>query len=199
MTTINLLPWRQEARKEQARDFFIVSGFVLLTVILICFFIHLYFARVFKKELQANTYLTTEISELDVKILEVRDIKLKKSELMHRMQIIEYLQTNRSNLVKMFNQFVQMIPEGVYLTYLEKKADVIILRGQAESNSSISVFMKNLEQSPSFINTHLTEIVSNDKNNPNIRFFELQMESEHAPDEINPALSGSNSVQGAST
>ena len=126
----------------------------------------------------ANSYLQTEINTLDQTIQEVRTIKEQKAELTQRMEVVQYLQINRSEVVAMFDAFVRTLPSGIYVTNVQKQGGEITVSGVAESNTRVSEFMKNIEKSKAFMDPRLTEIKSEDKDNPNIRFFELKMKRE---------------------
>jgi len=180
MTKINLLPWREERRKIQLKQFLVYSITAVLFVILGCILVHMFYARILQDQYAANNLLQTEISILNQKIKEVRKIKEDKDYLTNRMQVVQELETNRSDMVIMFNEFVRTLPNGVYVTGLTKKGDEIIITGKAESNTRVSELMKNLENSEAFMSPVLTEIKSEDKENPNIRFFELKMQTEEA-------------------
>lgn len=175
MTKINLLPWREENRKQQLKEFVIIAGGSVVIVLLLCILVHTIFARMISNQAHVNDFFREKITVLDQQIQEVRTIKEKKNELINRMQIVQNLQTNRTEIVQMFNEFVRTLPNGVYITALEKKGTQITVKGKAESNTRISEFMKSLDKSEAFMDPQLTEIKSDDKDEPDVRTFELQM------------------------
>lgn len=178
MTNINLLPWREEQRKQETKQFLIYLLSALITVILLCVLVHVTYARILSSEIRGNNFLRSELTTLDQQIQEVRDIKEKKTELINRMEVVQQLQTNRTEIVQMFNEFVRTVPDGVYITSIEKKGKEITVTGKAESNTRVSEFMKNIEKSDAFMDPQLSEIKTGEKDNPDVRIFELQMQRE---------------------
>jgi len=178
MTNINLLPWREEQRKQETKQFAVYLAGAVTIIILLCIFIHFTYSRILTNEVRANEYLQSQIVDLDQQIQEVREIKEKKSELINRMEIVQQLQTNRTEIVQMFNEFVRTLPSGVYITSIEKKGPEIILTGKAESNTRVSELMKNIEKSIAFKDPRLTEIKTGDKDDSSVRTFELKMQRE---------------------
>jgi len=105
-----------------------------------------------------NKYLKSEISALDKKIAEIKDIKQKRAALVARMNVIYKLQADRTRLVYVLNELVTTIPDGVYYTKLSKSGDNINLTGTAQSNARVSALMRNFDESPWFKNPSLKVI-----------------------------------------
>jgi len=105
-----------------------------------------------------NKYLKSEISALDKKIAEIKDIKKKRAALVARMNVIYKLQADRTRLVYVLNELVTTIPDGVYYTRLTKNGDNINIVGTAQSNARVSALMRNFDESPWFKNPNLKVI-----------------------------------------
>jgi type IV pilus assembly protein PilN len=71
----------------------------------------------------------------------------QKSRMIARMEVIERLQTSRPEVVKLFDQVVGTLPEGVYLTSMKQIGRKIEFNGVAQSSTRVSAFMRNLDQS----------------------------------------------------
>lgn len=158
MITINLLPWRTEERRLKQQQFFIYLGLIISTTIVFCSFMHFYFAHQLKTMSEFNLLLEKEIAEVDEQITAVNAIKEQKNDLISQLTIIHALQANRIELVSMFNNFVEILPPGIYLTDIEKKGQIIHLAGQARNNQQISILMEHIDHSKSFLTPNLTEI-----------------------------------------
>jgi len=158
MARINLLPWRTERRKQREREFYMLllasaaAGVVALFVL-----IGWMGARIDNQQ-QRNTYLQTEIKSLDAQIKEIDELDKTKSQLLTRKQIIEQLQSNRSQMVHLFDEMVKTIPDGVRLTTLKQAGDVLTLEGVAESNARVASYMRNIDASPWMGRTDLRKI-----------------------------------------
>ena len=78
------------------------------------------------------------------------------------MRIIEQLQQSRSGIVHYFDELVDTIPNGVYLTALAQKGNVTNLDGVAESNARVSDYMVNFDASDWFTDPRLIVIKSSE-------------------------------------
>lgn len=161
MARINLLPWREERRKlrnREAQTLFVATAFGALIVVAL---IVLQYGRMIDSQLARNQILTTEIAAVDRKIKEVEDFEKERSRLVARMQIIEQLQSSRSQGVKLFDDLVRTLPEGVRLTAIKQSGDQLTLEGAAESNARVSEYMRKLQ-------------VSNSMGNPDLQIVEAK-------------------------
>lgn len=154
-TKINLLPWREELRKEQDRQLLVLAIFAWALMGMVVFYGHLHMSARIEAQNNRNSFLQAEISKLDKQIKEIKDIKQKRAALVARMNVIYRLQADRTNLVYVMDRLVKTIPEGVYYTSLTKKGNTISLVGTAQSNARVSALMRNFEESRWFKNPSL--------------------------------------------
>lgn len=150
MAQINLLPWREEERKRKKNEFYsIVAGAAILMGV-IGLAVHVYVAGMIDYQASRNAYLQAEIKKVDEKIKEISELEAKKEQLISRMRIIESLQSNRPEVVHLFDELVRIVPEGLYIQIIEQKENTLTITGQAQSNARVSAFMRALEESPWF-------------------------------------------------
>jgi type IV pilus assembly protein PilN len=107
---------------------------------------------------ERNAYLQNEIKSLDKQIEEIKELDKTKSQLLTRKQIIEQLQSNRSQMVHLFDEMVKTIPDGVRLTSMKQAGDILTLEGVAESNARVASYMRNIDNSPWMGRTDLRKI-----------------------------------------
>lgn len=158
MVKINLLDWRQELREKRRKRFFAVLVLSALAAALtVLAGVGVLNERVDHQKAR-NDLLRREIAELDKQIVEIQELEKVKSNLLARMRVIEKLQATRSAMVHFFDEIVNTLPEGVYLTSLKQTGDDVALEGIAESNGRISTYMKNLEASQWFSDPNLNII-----------------------------------------
>ncbi|MEJ2094239.1 MAG: pilus assembly protein PilN, partial [Gammaproteobacteria bacterium] len=112
MAKINLLPWREERRKEQQTEFFIILGLCAVVGVMLWGAIHLYHNLLISFQENRNQYITQHIKTLDKKIEEIRRLEKEKARLLARMRAIELLQGNRPLIVRLFDELVRSLPEG---------------------------------------------------------------------------------------
>lgn len=163
MAKINLLPWRQEQRKEQQRQFFTIMGLMVLLVLFGIVAVHLQYARLINTQNSRNDYLRNHIKEVEKQIKEINDLAAKKERLLARMEIIQQLQRNRPEIVRLFDELVRVMPDGVYLTSLKQTGVKLKMSGMAQSNARVSALMRNIDQSEWLTNPQLDVIQSQKK------------------------------------
>lgn len=147
MARINLLPWREERRLKQRKEFFLSVGLGIGLTVLIMLLVHWYIADQIEYQEQRNRYLSTQIAILDRKIQEIRDLEKKRDMLISRMEVIQQLQSSRPEIVHLFDALARTLPEGVYLTKFVQAGDKLEVAGIAQSNARVSAYMRNIEDS----------------------------------------------------
>ncbi|MDD7804497.1 MAG: PilN domain-containing protein [Endozoicomonas sp. (ex Botrylloides leachii)] len=158
MAKINLLPWREELRELRKKVFFgIFCGAILLALVTL-FIIDRFINSAINTQQIRNQYLNNEITQLEKKIVAIKDIKAKKILLLERMDVIKGLQGNRSVIVQVFDQLARVVPEGIYFKTLKIEGDLISLVGIAESNNRVAALMRQLDASQWFTNPNLTAV-----------------------------------------
>lgn len=182
MAKINLLPWRQEQRKEQQRQFFTVMGLMVLLVVVGVFAVHLQYARMISVQNSRNDYLKKHIKEVEKQIAEIKQLASKKERLLARMEIIQQLQRNRPEIVRLFDELVRIMPDGVYLTSLKQTGTNLQMTGVAQSNARVSALMRNIDQSEWLTNPKLEVIQSGKKDGEGARTFSLRAQQKFKTD-----------------
>ncbi|NOR52113.1 MAG: pilus assembly protein PilN [Gammaproteobacteria bacterium] len=94
-----------------------------------------------------NAYINTEIQLVDGQIKEIKDLQKKKQQLISRMGIIERLQGNRPEVVHLFYELANLVPDGLYLESVDQQSRLLTIKGTAQSNARVSAFMRALDQS----------------------------------------------------
>ena len=156
--SINLLPWRDEAREERKQQFLrIVAGVAILAGLIGFVWISVQTAAV-EGQSAVNKQLQAGIAELDEEIQGIQQLKDDKADMLDRMQVIKGLQGNRPEIVKLFNQFVQVLPEGTYVSRIEALGATLSVEGKTESNQRISSFMRSMDQTGKFSDPNLTTV-----------------------------------------
>ena len=178
MTTINLLPWREESREQRRRAFLgKLFAAALIGIVLVFIWISVAKARL-ENQHSRNSYLQSNIAEMDKKVAEISELKSKKQEMISRMKVIQDLQGNRAEIVKIFDELVRSVPDGVYLASLEQTADDVKISGFSESNNRISALMRNLDNSNKYEESNLTEVQQDKTLGDQGSVFDLQIKIE---------------------
>jgi len=173
MARINLLPWREAARHQRRQDFLTLLGLAIGLTALVVGLVHVYFEDRISGQQARNQYLRTEIAALDRKIKEIAEIEKTKADLLARMDIIQRLQRSRPEVVHLFDQLVNALPEGVYLTKLQQSGNSVTVEGRAQSNARVSAFMRRIEGSRSIGMPRLMLIENKEKTDTGLSHFRL--------------------------
>lgn len=177
MAHINLLPWREELRKEQTRQFVSLLIFsVVLTLALIAL-IHVNMSRIISHQDGRNKILQQEISRLDKELLKIKDLEETKEKLLSRMDIIQSLQQKRPQIVHLFDELVKTIPEGLHINEIKQKGNTVTITGIAESNGRVSAYMRNIDSSEWMTSPKLKVIQSQRKDGRGSEFVLIASQS----------------------
>jgi len=162
MPRINLLPWRDEQRKERKMAFMVAIGVSAVGAMLLTFAIYLMFGSMIDAQERRNETLRAEIKKLDKQIEEINDLETSKQKFIARMEIIEKLQRSRPEIVHVFDEIVRTLPDGVYLTGVKQTDKKFRFEGVAQSSTRVSSFMRNIDGSEWLRNPEL-EVVQTSK------------------------------------
>ena len=147
MAKINLLPWREERRKELLNGFLVMLGLVALFAALTVGIVHFYHSQLIERQNTRIGYIDKRIKEVDKKIIEIKELEKQKEALLSRMRAIESLQRDRPLIVHLFDELVRSLPEGLSIVNLKQDGPKVTITGEAQSNARVSSFMRKIEQS----------------------------------------------------
>ena len=174
-TGINLLPWRAERQRLQQRRTIMGSAVIGLVAAMVVAAVWLHFSEEIAFQKKRNKYLSAEIKKTEAQLKEIDKIKERKEELMNRMSVIYDLQEDRVRVVRSLDEFVRMIPEGVFFVSLDRASKGFELEGVAQSNSQVSALMVRLNESESFSDSNLDTINAGLSDETETSRFELRV------------------------
>jgi type IV pilus assembly protein PilN len=158
MIRVNLLPHRAEKRKARQIQLIAFSGISLLLGIAIVGFVHITISNQISYQERRNQYLKDQTAILDKQIDEIKKLREETDALLARKNVVENLQTTRSDVVHLLDQMLRILPDGVYLKSLKQSGNKINLVGAAQSNARVSTLMRAIEDSPWLESPALVEI-----------------------------------------
>jgi type IV pilus assembly protein PilN len=147
MPRINLLPWRAELRQRRKKDFLVALAGSLALAAGVVYLSKLTVQGWTSAQQGRNQLLRTEIAELDKQIQEITGLEAQRERLVARMQVITQLQRSRPEVVHLFDELVNTVPEGVYLLEVIQQGSRIQVRGNAQSSTRVSALMRNIDDS----------------------------------------------------
>ena len=184
MIPINLLPHREVRRKAQQRQFGFLAGMATVVAIGIVMLVHGFLATRIENQQARNRFLDGEIAKLDKQIDEIKKLKEQTSALLARKRVVESLQSNRTEAVRLLDQMVRQLPDGLYLKGIKQTGDVVNITGYATSNARVSTLMRNFEASPWLENPQLIEIKAVKVGNANLNEFNLNVKVTRPKEEV---------------
>lgn len=179
MIKINLLPHREEKRKELKNRFYTLMAVAALIGAAVLILGGLYFQAQVSAQNERNAFITKENLELDDKIKEVATLKQEIDALKARQEAVEDLQSDRNQPVFMMNELVKLSPEGLYLTLIKQDGQRISIKGYAQSHAVVGIFMNELNASqwmskPEIIQNKAT-IIGKDRDAKRVIEFDMNV------------------------
>ncbi len=176
MANINLLPWREWERERKQKEFLVnLAGVVILAVVIVLA-AGQYLDQSISGQNARNAFYESRIAVLDERIKEISTLQKDREDLLERMRVIQELQGNRPIIVRVFDELVQTLAQGVHYSKLEMKDGALALEGVAESNNRISALMRNVDASDWFADPNLKSIKEDAENRvygPGASVFDL--------------------------
>lgn len=178
MANINLLPWREAQRRERNRTTLIMCVLMWVVAGVLVFAGKLFMDGRIDHQGDRNAYVQQEITALSEVIREIETLKDKRDALLARMEVIQSLQQNRSQIVHVFDDLVTKLPKGVYYDSVNKVSNSFKIDGRAQSNNRVSVLMRSLDASDWFDNAALNVVDIIDQNGATVSKFNVQLKEE---------------------
>ncbi len=166
MAKINLLPWREEQRKQKKQSFLTALGLSAIATLGILGLVHANINGQKEYQEHRNKMLQDEIALLDLKSVEIKSIEDKKRKLLAKIDLIQKLQESRPEIVHLFDEIPKSTPDGVFLTKITQTGADLVFDGKSQSNARVSAFMRAIETSPWLELPTLNVIQSPEKTDP---------------------------------
>ena len=178
VTKINLLPWRKNHLLFENRKFAAIAATIFVVGFLLTYSVAI---GVNLKNDMVNSnikHLKKEVKVLGKKIKDIKGLKEQKEILLNKMAVIQNLQRDRLNIVRLFNSLAEATPVNIYLEDVAREGKTIYIDGVSDDNSAISTFMRNLEKHNILTKTDLNKIQMNSSGNLDF-YMETQWNEEN--------------------
>jgi type IV pilus assembly protein PilN len=175
MAYINLLPWREEADKAKQKEFFIILALIGVFAFSLVLSVNFYFQARIDGQSARNTFLKNEIQILDIKIAEIKTLNDKKAALQKRIDVVEQLQRSRNVGTQVLNEIATIIPNGIYITQIDKKGNTIQITGKSESNNHLANMIRAVELSDLFTDATPESITSEEGSSKLLSSFKMRV------------------------
>lgn len=160
MMRVNLLPHRQEKRELRQRQFSLMALFFAIGASVIIFMGWTYVNSRIDMQSERNGRLDAAITKLDKEIIAIKDLKDQISAMLDRKQVVENLQTDRSQSVMLLDELSRQLPEGMYIKSIKQVGNLIAIEGVADTNARVATMVRNFTTSSGLESPSLVEIKS---------------------------------------
>jgi type IV pilus assembly protein PilN len=176
-TRLNLLPWREMRRREQDRQLLTIAIGAWVLMLVVVFYAHVHVSALIDAQNKRNEFLQQEIAKVELEIKEIAELKKKRQDLLARMSVIQQLQADRTRVVRIFDELVRRVPEGVQLKTIKQAGTNFALTGAAQSNARVSALMRNFAASDWFADPELEVINVKQQGGQRISEFSMRVKT----------------------
>ncbi len=147
MIKINLLPYREKAKKDTFyRQIFIVAGLFIFFILALVWITIMLQSSISDLEAKINQAEATKVA-LDKKIGDVEKFKKLKRELEQKLGVIATLEENRLTPLKTLDDLALLVPgKDIWLVKINQRGSNITIEGIGRDNIVVANFMKSIEQ-----------------------------------------------------
>jgi len=163
MARINLLPWREEQRRERQRQFMSTLLMTSILGVVLVFLAGTVYDQKIKHQQFRNQLVKKEITKLEDRIKRIDELERTRARLISRKQVIERLQASRAMTVELLDKLAKSIPVGVTLQSMRQQGTTLVLAGTSQSNARVSAYLRELDQNDLFVNPQLDFVRSASK------------------------------------
>jgi type IV pilus assembly protein PilN len=175
-------------RREQDRQLLTIAIGAWVLMVVVVFYAHIHVSGLIDAQNRRNEFLKQEIAKVEKQIKEVADLKKRREDLIARMNVIQQLQADRTRVVRIFDELVRRVPEGVQLSSLKQTGSSnMALTGVAQSNARVSALMRNFSASDWFGDPKLNVINVKPKGGDRISEFSMTVKNLAKPGKASTA------------
>jgi type IV pilus assembly protein PilN len=147
MIRINLLPYREKAKKENLQYQILALTGALLLFLLIILSVHVYFSmNIGSMEVKIQE-AEAKLVILNKKVGDIEGFKRDKRELEQKLGVINALETNRLFPVRMLDELNLLVPsKEAWIEKITQTGQDLRIEGMAKDNGTVARFMKSIEK-----------------------------------------------------
>ncbi len=169
---INLL---REQQIYKPNVFIIIPISLVFVSILVLFMQYILLDKINYQQ-ERNKYLQQEIKKFKDILREYKDLETKKHLLIKNINLLKLIEKNRVQIIHLFEELINLVPDGVFFSRLTQNANKIYLEGVTESEKNLFILIKNFKQSKFLTNPKIYSIeMKQDKLKSNVSHFKLEL------------------------
>jgi len=161
---LNLMPWRDDLIREKKRSY--MMGAILAGVLGcgLTFGFWSFYNNDLNNNIAANAIIEARSAETDARLEQLKDIDLKREQMIKRMDLIQGLQSQRPVVVSILNSVVDQMPNEAFLTSLSKDEGTFTFTGKASDATVVAEFMRSLKKTGWFNNIFMSSYIAYTEN-----------------------------------
>lgn len=165
MTTINLLPWREKARRSQKYGFFVLCGIAVFIAVLINGLWSNALQQRIDRQQQRNATLQQEVDASQKMTQNKKAFNDAKAVILKQMTTLQNVHNQRYRLVELLEILPKLLPNDVFINAIQIDHDVIELQGEAQTDIQVSEVIKRFHQQAGWHDIRLKQINTSEKSN----------------------------------
>lgn len=165
MTTINLLPWREKARRSQQYRFFAWCGGAACIALLINGLWSNALQQRIDRQEQRNVRLQQEVEANEKITKNKKAFNDQKVLILKQMTTLQNVHNQRYRLVELLDVLPKLLPNDVFINSIQIDKDVMTLQGEAQTEVQVSEVIKRFHQQAGWHSIQLKEISTPQKSN----------------------------------
>lgn len=176
MIEINLLPWREDKRQENKKRIILEFSAAIFVVIIAIIFIHFSFSNAIKEQKIKSQALQNKLQIINTNIRDLNKFPKIRDLLKQQVETLHSIQYARYQTVTLIKEITQRTPKGIYLSEMERKNDLVTLKGTASSLHPVTEIIKKMNESNEIINPVLAHVTTTtNKDGTKITEFEISI------------------------
>lgn len=173
MIRINLLPVREEKKRESARQSISIGILSVILLVLVLGFFHI---NAYRRINTLNSEIKStgdEINRLNKVVGDVEKYQKRKKELQEKIKVIDALSRKKTGPVRILQELSKITPSKLWVISLQESDLQLTLDGIALDNETIASFMMNMERSAYFSNVELIQSQQETQKNLKLKKFNI--------------------------
>lgn len=148
MEKLNLLPWREQQRRQHRQRFYALMAATCLMVVASVGGAHAYLAGQQVIQQGRNQQMAQAIAALEHQLSLLPKLERQRLAFRERLAVIGEIQQERNQVTHLLNLLPTLVPQGVYLNQVTLAARRVTLKGEGDSNGQLAMLLARAEQSP---------------------------------------------------
>lgn len=159
--SFNLLPWREELKREAKQTYIRQSVLAVMLGAVIVGASYFGMTLLVSAQEAKNERIVRANAQADERIKEIKDLQSQIKVLNERKKVVESLQNSRNQATRIMEQMGVKLPEGVFFLNMKQTGPKLRLTGIALNQSLVALTMTQLDNSEWFAEPTLIEIKAN--------------------------------------